>query len=268
MYQINTNSLNFTERTKTVFDTLFNIESDHKSKLLEYSKSNEENKTEEEEENEEQIDEPNIRINEIKLNDSKEPVFKVPLPIKRRNIHAIQIESKKITKPADHVINPHKWKKYSLKDVKESQMSPSANYAAAMSFLNSKIQDNMETNEEESIIYNKPIGNKKFGNEELNETADFDKLDSSDPKEKVEIEKIHHFKKKSNRKNLRTIKSDENEDFLSCSVSLTSIKASKTEKLIKNFTKIESMDDEDSELTLSNVEDIDVNESNQYDLFD
>ena len=41
-------------------------------------------------------------------------------------------------KKPDYVLNPHKWKKYTLEDVPEAHMSPGANFQAAFSFLNNQ----------------------------------------------------------------------------------------------------------------------------------
>ena len=73
----------------------------------------------------------------------------------------------------DFVVNPKKWKKYSLEDVADSQMSPSANYFAAINFLKQKEKNKNSTHDEfekfeeladktellnDASLFNKPLG--------------------------------------------------------------------------------------------------------------
>lgn len=61
----------------------------------------------------------------------------------------------------DYQRNPHKWKKYTLGDVSEEEMSEKSNTAAAMSFLaelKSRKSEGMEVDEETSKIeYSNPV---------------------------------------------------------------------------------------------------------------
>lgn len=61
----------------------------------------------------------------------------------------------------DYKRNPHKWKKYTLGDVSEEEMSEKSNTAAAMSFLaelKSRKSEGMDVDEETSkIVYNNPV---------------------------------------------------------------------------------------------------------------
>lgn len=65
--------------------------------------------------------------------------------------------------------NPHKWKKYTLGDVSEEEMSEKSNTAAAMSFLaelKSRKSEIMEVSEETSkIVYTNPHKTVKSDNE-------------------------------------------------------------------------------------------------------
>lgn len=65
--------------------------------------------------------------------------------------------------------NPHKWKKYTLGDVSEEEMSEKSNTAAAMSFLaelQSRKGESMEVSEETSkIVFTNPVKTVKSDNE-------------------------------------------------------------------------------------------------------
>ena len=206
MYQLNVESTEFTQRTKSVFDTLVNIETCHKTRTVEFDEL----------EGDEDVEEPNS-INEITnslnlLNDPKEPVFKMPKPIKRP-VEVCNDNVMANVRP-DYAKNPHKWQKYSLADVKEGQMSANANYAAAMSFLNAQKNTLMETNEEEvdqtPIEFNRPIGGKR---NQLVEASEAENVETAELEEKAISVTENTFKKKSVRKNLRKKDaSDENED--------------------------------------------------------
>ena len=209
MYQLNVESTEFTHRTKSVFDTLMNIETCHKTKTVEF----------EEYEGEEDIEEPNS-VSEITsslnlLNNPKEHVFKMPKPIKR-SIEVCTDNVAANVRP-DYAKNPHKWQKYTLADVKEGQMSANANYAAAMSFLNAQKNALMETNEEEvdqtPIEFNRPIGGKR---NQLVEAADSEHVDTAELEEKTISETENTFKKKSVRKNLRKKDSSDEKEENDC----------------------------------------------------
>ena len=150
MYNLNVNSTEFNQRTKSVFDTLDILEVSHKTKLTEYVESA---VVDDETEGESEL------INETAA------VFKVPA-IPKRSIsesNDFKTQPKRAKQSPDFLANPHKWKKYSLEDVSDSQTSQRANYAAAMSILNSKNmiidQDDQEhTQLDTRIVFNRPIG--------------------------------------------------------------------------------------------------------------
>lgn len=198
MYNLNVNSSDFNQRTKSVFDTLANLEASHKFKQTEYL----------DDQKPEGVDETEL-TNEWDTEHNKEPVFKVPSIPKRSISDSKDFKQSKRVKP-DHLVNPDKWKKYDLSDVKE--MSTGANYSAAMSFFNSK---NIITEEEEEeidvkIVFNKPIGKgKKSSQLELVDEEEFIKEDLS-----KELKSDVLFIKKKNRKSQRKpiLNDEEDED--------------------------------------------------------
>jgi hypothetical protein len=171
MYNLNVNSTEFNQRTKSVFDTLGLLEVSHKTKQTEYAESaviGEEADTEPE------------------LN---EAIFKVPAIPKRSINESNDFKApKKLKQTPDFLVNPHKWKKYSLEDVNESQTNQSANYTAAMSFLNSKkmiIDEESEQEVDTQIVFNRPIrnGRKTFKTALRLLTTLDESLESDDAKE-------------------------------------------------------------------------------------
>lgn len=102
MYNIRSEENDFKQRSKCVFDTLSNLESSHKAKEIEYTK---------EEEIIEEVQET------FKLPDINEYKRKAQKDNLNQNL-----KHQKKQQP-DYVVNPDKWKKYSLADVDESQLS-------------------------------------------------------------------------------------------------------------------------------------------------
>jgi hypothetical protein len=150
MYQLNVNNDAFTDRTKAIFDLLVNNNDTMLNKIeIEF--------------NDEQIENENsIELTDESVN---KPITKSnSIPLNISNLTLKEDDDKLFVKPTitisdfkkqpDYVKYPHKWKKYTLEDVSESQMSASANLKAAFSFLNR----NEPKFEEQEIIYNKPIG--------------------------------------------------------------------------------------------------------------
>lgn len=133
--QINDQSYDFKERTKNVFETLDNLESVHQNKRKNYERDDTNDDVEE--------DDERVSVGEIYLNEEDE-----------ENSHSNSQQKilRKHPQQPDHVVNPHKYKKYSLEDVDDNKMSGRANTQAAMNFLNNSrnVQSNQqEGNEEE-----------------------------------------------------------------------------------------------------------------------
>jgi hypothetical protein len=147
MYQLNVNNNDrFIDRTKAVFDQLVN-----KIELT-------------------RIDDQDIDLNQVdeqshepgKENSIQEFEFKVPASVSiPLNLANLNLEERNVKVVAsclpDYVINPDKWKKYSLEDVPESHMSASANFQAALSFLN-KTKDDIIQLDQTKLCFNRPIG--------------------------------------------------------------------------------------------------------------
>ncbi len=153
MYQLNA-STQFTERTKSVFDTLATIEKSHATKSAEYKTDPCLDLLENLSPNDvtsEPVGEITEKLKDLNRKRRDERIFyKVPEPVKR---------CYQKRKP-DFQINPEKWKKYDLKDVKD--ISERTNYAAAMSFLHAKnpIMEVDERADEPEIVFNKPMRKK------------------------------------------------------------------------------------------------------------
>lgn len=246
MYQLNANN-EFEQRTKSVFDTLLSIESNHNEKIESYIEIT----------NNGDDSMPKEPVSEIIdsfkcLNDAKEPVFKMPRPVKRAVFKS---------RRADYQKNPEKWKKYSLEDVKE--FGNGANYAAAMDFLNSKKRIVEEDEPMEPIQFNKPLSSKK-------------QLPCLDPEPEPESQNeistpekcnkdLNTFKKKSTRKNLRKRnENEEDQDETTIPTFLKPLKGSRNRFQKEKNSEENMVEDDDQELE----EDADANESNQYNLFD
>ncbi|CAF0706636.1 unnamed protein product [Brachionus calyciflorus] len=210
---------NFESRSKSVFDSLLKLESNHKIKESEYLTQSEANL----ERQESQI------LEEIE----SEFEFKVPsiTSYKRQVTNSSNSIAKHLKKTPDHIANPDKWKKYSLEDVDSSQMSQSANYNAAMNFLNKS--DKMKGDFQklaDKIEFNKPIGvnkmdmDKKCNSLETPRTI-LDKLNEEQEEIEESIEKMDLsetnkseglFKKKSKLKNIRSQGKSIEEDSGQC----------------------------------------------------
>lgn len=100
MFNLNANTDEFKARSKSVFDTLTSLESTHNAKAKEYIDKSLDHK------------EPNL----------EEPVpttseFKVPSVPALRQPASLSSNKRRYKEP-DYVANPHKWKRYSLEDVK------------------------------------------------------------------------------------------------------------------------------------------------------
>ena len=151
MYQLNVNNDAFKDRTKAIFDLLVNNNNDKIDIDLE---------------NEDVENENSIELTaDESINKSITQSNSIPLNLSNLKLNEEIDDDKLFVKPTitvsdfkkqpDYVKNPHKWKKYTLDDVSESQMSASANLQAAFSFLN---RNEQKFDEKEIIIYNKPIG--------------------------------------------------------------------------------------------------------------
>ncbi len=181
MYQLNVNNDAFTDRTKAIFDLLVNNTNNENKIDIEFEEIENDNSIELSAD--ESVNKPltqstsiPLNISDLTLNENDEKIFVKPT-----------ITVSDFKKQPDYIKNPQKWKKYTLEDVSESQMSASANLKAAFSFLNR----NEPKFEEQEIIYNKPIGgdriNKKYYLkqielkllENLNEEAEEELIDNN-----------------------------------------------------------------------------------------
>ena len=236
MYEVEAKSEDFKSRLNSTFEVLATLEATHKQKKVEYDEGKE---------IEEHLDDINSSNIEVKCNETKDFDFKVPSlnlmkrPAAKQLQNNLDFKNSKIQ--PDFVVNPEKWKKYSLEDVADSQMSPSANYFAAINFLKQKEKTKNSTHDEfekfeeladktellnDTSLFNKPLGSGGFkkSNEQNNnskiekkllenlcESKEIDEENDTINVEKQECSQVQFFKKKSARKNLRT-KVDENEN--------------------------------------------------------
>jgi hypothetical protein len=156
MYQLNVNNNAFADRTKAIFDQLV-VTSNNKIEI---------DFEDDDIENENSIELANKSVNKSITQSNS-------IPLNLSNLRLNEEDDKLFVKPTisvsdfkkqpDYVKNPHKWKKYTLEDVQESQMSASANLQAAFSFLNR----NEPKFDQQEILYNKPIGGKKYNLKEI-----------------------------------------------------------------------------------------------------
>lgn len=236
MYNLNTNNNQFSEKAKSVFDSLSHLESAHRLKVNEYSIS--EMQIEEPLEEEKNPLEKAVNSNKIK----EEFVFKVP----STDFKQILPSNKKSNQP-DYVLNPQKWKRYSLEDVDTNQMTNKSNYMAAMSFLNARKQheENETMEHSEQIEFNKPFGKKdvRVEDEIRNKYVDdesSEKQNEQHNREVKQVEKTQFGKRKVlGKKNLRQSRTnkddDEREHSNDCEL--------ETNMLIEETSKIEINDD-------------------------
>lgn len=265
MYKIKSSDNQFEERSKSVFDSLSNIEACRKVSALTINASNEEiidfnsQNNDVEELNPVGFGEKSL-LKRLKTNDFQ---FKVPYSVPKQSIknsivsYGVQIKAN----TPDHLKNPEKWKKYSLEDVSDTQMSPGANRCAAMSFLkkqtntvDNKQSSKIEHNEEAfrkladvniNLDFNRPIGKNKFRQESALDEQTFEENDNQEiDDDKMEIESsndksknLRLFIKKSTRKNLRKVVSFEENDELTME--------NKTEQLANNLAEKKDKDDDD-----------------------
>jgi len=210
MYNLNTNNNQFSQKAKSVFDSLSQLESAHRVKVNEYSTN--QMQIEETLEGEESATfEKTARSNKVK----EEFVFKVPSADFKQALPSI----KKSSQPG-YVVNPQKWKKYSLEDVDSNQMTNRSNYMAAMSFLNTRKQheDNDLMEHSEQIEFNKPFGKRESQAEDVirNKYVDDEIIDKQNEQHNREVKPMEKEKfgkrKVLGKKNLRQIQVEKDED--------------------------------------------------------
>lgn len=218
MYQLNVNSSDFTQRTKSVFDTLNTLEACHKDKLVDY------------------VQEVTIETEDTEL--VKEAEFKVP-DIPKRQLENDFKSNKKVKKTPDYVVNPQNWKKYSLEDVKD--VTPGANYMAAMSFLNSKKMIIEEDEHEENIVFNKPIGSSKSKTVPNSYEDDF----VEEVNQETQVNADNLFKKKKNRKFQQKVKESDDEE-------------SETKETVNSVEDVELNEVEEEQDVIENDVDVDI----------
>lgn len=209
MFSLNCNKSGFQERSKSVFDTLSTLESSHRNKANEYIDKNLDNL-------DSTLFSSPIILSGLSKSSTNDFEFKVPTtPSTNNNSNKRPYRSN----TPDYLVNPKKWKRYSLEDVKESEMSAAGNRMAAMSFLNrNETSNKCDVNESDrlKIEFNRPIGNKKKNKipkigelslksrvilEENNEDEDMDMVSCA----KVDDNgcKSSDFRKKKSKRNLR-----------------------------------------------------------------
>lgn len=141
LFAINSNNQEFAQRQKNVFDQLNTITCN-----LTNSEQGDDS------EHLDVVDRTQRKITKQFRN--RESIFKRPhVPVRT--------QSKKIP---DHCLNPHKWTKYSLEDVRNEDMSERGNTSAAMSFLKELAdrKEKTETSEEpetSKIVFRKNLIN-------------------------------------------------------------------------------------------------------------
>ena len=111
MYNINTKSNVFNERTKSVFEVLENLESTHKTKQLEYIETSEQEVSQLESKNTTELNPTGI----IEVNESIkcEHLFKIPA-VPKRTIESNEIVSSKRQRSSGFSRDPEKWQKYTF----------------------------------------------------------------------------------------------------------------------------------------------------------
>lgn len=147
LFSIGSDNKDFAARQKNIFDQLnvaeLNRINEQKSKITEPTNS-------------EDIEEADVKTEKsiTKQFRGQKSIFKTPsIPLRKA------LASSRIP---DHSVNPHKWTKYSLEDVKSEDMSERSNTAAAFSFLKEiesrKGKAEMETsNLEKKIVFQKSV---------------------------------------------------------------------------------------------------------------
>ena len=133
------NNVDYKERAKNVFETLDNLEAVHQNKRKNYERDDNNTNDEDDDGGDSDII---ASAGEIYLNEEDE-----------ENSHSNSQQKilRKHPQQADHVVNPHKYKKYSLEDVDDNRLSGRANTQAAMNFLNNlkNIQQQQQPDDDE-----------------------------------------------------------------------------------------------------------------------
>ena len=268
MYQLNVNNDAFKDRTKAIFDLLVNTNNDKIDIDLE---------------NEDVENENSIELTaDESINKSITQSNSIPLNLSNLKLNEEIDDDKLFVKPTitvsdfkkqpDYVKNPHKWKKYTLDDVSESQMSASANLQAAFSFLN---RNEQKFDEKEIIIYNKPIGsgggsgsggrinNKKYNLKQI-ELKLLENLNEETEEECINNSKINNDVDDLNKMNIVTQSESSNSLFR---------KSKKHERNIK-LKNLDEVNEEEEEMEIKNnqLEDVimtsETNNNNIIDDFD
>lgn len=152
-YIINSDSNDFANRQKSIFDQLDNVKLLNQNKNIFKAQCKKFTKTDRSKHGEsvDNSDHKGKKIN-TKHFKGKVSIFKKPeIPPPRNYRQTIP----------DFRRNPHKWKRYSLCDVSEDDMSDKSNTAAAMAFLN-EIKSNKSGEDEpmqcdEKIMFKQPV---------------------------------------------------------------------------------------------------------------
>lgn len=251
MYQLNVNNDAFKDRTKAIFDLLVNTNNDKIDIDLE---------------NEDVENENSIELTaDESINKSITQSNSIPLNLSNLKLNEEIDDDKLFVKPTitvsdfkkqpDYVKNPHKWKKYTLDDVSESQMSASANLQAAFSFLN---RNEQKFDEKEIIIYNKPIGsggsggsggrinNKKYNLKQI-ELKLLENLNEETEEECINNSKINNDVDDLNKMNIVTQSESSNSLFR---------KSKKHERNIKLKNLDEVNEEEEMEIKNNQLEDV------------
>lgn len=152
-FSINSSYQGFTDRQKSIFDQL-NIAEHNSRNLLTNNASVDvddlSNTTLSTDNSVESFERKRVRMRQFQ---GKESIFKKPQARPPRGIPNRRVP--------DYQVNPHKWTRYSLGDVKSEDMSERANTAAAMSFLKeielrkSHSEESQDTETSNKILFKK-----------------------------------------------------------------------------------------------------------------
>jgi hypothetical protein len=157
--QVN-NNVDYKERAKNVFETLDNLEAVHQNKRKNYERDD--NNTNDDDSSVGGGDGVIVSAGEIYLNEEDE-----------ENSHSNSQQKilRKHPQQADHVVNPHKYKKYSLEDVDDNKLSGRANTQAAINFLTS-LKNRQPQNDDEEEEDNEDVEEEEEEDDDVEEIDD------------------------------------------------------------------------------------------------
>lgn len=120
MFKLNAEKDEFKARANSVFDSLSTLEESHNAKASDYiDKSLDTYDPEAAVAVPAAFDETSARSSRAQKRSADDGVFKVPsVPPPRQDSSSPWSKRPRPSPPPAHVLNPHKWKRYSLEDVK------------------------------------------------------------------------------------------------------------------------------------------------------